>query len=64
MITEMPCVSCIHNQVCRYKDSFNKFIHEVKEIKVLEPFELTSKCKEYSLNETYRHKELSKARGN
>ena len=44
------CNSCSHQEVCKYKEEFEKFIREIKNknIKIPKMFDLDIKCSKYS----------------
>lgn len=42
------CNSCSHMEVCKYKEDFEKFMEDIKDIKVPKMFDLDIKCSKYS----------------
>lgn len=50
------CNSCSHQEVCKYKEEFEKFIREIKNknIKIPKMFDLDIKCSKYSSHCTIR----------
>lgn len=50
------CNSCSHQEVCKYKEDFEKFMEDIKNkgIKVPKMFDLDIKCSKYSSRYTIR----------